>query len=57
MTTNEALIPLFPEAPTTAEQPEAVYALLEERVRRYTMGDSTSLPVETARRLLEGILY
>lgn len=57
MTKNEALIPLFPEAPTTAEQPEAVYALLEDRVRRYTMGDSTSVPVETARRLLEGILY
>ena len=57
MTKNDALIPLFPEAPTTAEQPEAVYALLEDRVRRYTMGDSTSVPVETARRLLEGILY
>ena len=57
MKTNEALIPLFPEAPTTAEQPEAVYALLEDRVRRHTMGDSTSVPVETARRLLEGILY
>jgi hypothetical protein len=57
MTTNEALLPILPEAAAAVEQPEAIYALLEERIRRFTMGDSTSVPVETARRLLEGILY
>ena len=55
--TNSGLIQWFPEEPVTAEQPEAVYLLLEERIRRYTMGDSTSVPVDTARRLLESILY
>lgn len=55
--TNNGLIQWFPEETVTAEQPEAVYLLLEERIRRYTMGDSTSVPVDTARRLLESILY
>ena len=56
ITTNEALIlpQIFSHG---AEQPEALFALLEDRIRRYTMGDSTSVPVDTARRLLEGILY
>ena len=56
-TTSNALLPLVPEATVSAEQPEAIDALLEERIRRYTMGDSTSVPVDTARRLLESILY
>ena len=55
--TNNGLIQWFPEETVTAEEPEAVYLLLEERIRRYTMGDSTSVPVDTARRLLESILY
>ncbi len=57
MVTNEALLPILPETAATLEQPEAIYALLEERIRRYTMGDSSSVPADTARRLLEGILY
>lgn len=32
-------------------------SLLTERAARYTMGDSTSVPIETAERLLSGILY
>ena len=36
---------------------DAILTLLRERTARYTMGDSTSVPVDTARRLLEGILY
>ena len=55
--TNEGLLPLLLEEPSFSEKPEAVYLLLEERIRRYTMGDSTSVPVDTARRLLESILY
>lgn len=56
-TTSEALLPLFFDEPRAGEDPEALYALLEERIRRYTMGDSTSVPIDTARRLLESILY
>ncbi len=36
---------------------ESVLALLAERAGRYTMGDSGSVRVETAKRLLNGILY
>lgn len=54
---NEGLLPLPLEEPSFSEKPEAVYLLLEERIRRYTMGDSTSVPVDTARRLLESIAY
>jgi len=56
-TTNSALAALAPEARVTEADAEAIYLLLEERIRRYTMGDSTSVPLETARRLLESILY
>jgi hypothetical protein len=56
-TTNSALATLVPEARITDADAEGIYLLLEERIRRYTMGDSTSVPVDTARRLLESILY
>lgn len=56
-TTSNALLTLAPDAPSYSENPEILYLLLEERIRRYTMGDSTSVPVDTARRLLESILY
>ena len=56
-TKNDALELILPENPQRAEEPEALYALLEERCRRYTMGDSTSLPIDTAQRLLGSILY
>lgn len=51
-------VSLAPSEPAVrAESPEALYALLAERISRYTMGDSTSVPLETAQRLLEGIVY
>lgn len=56
-TMNDALELALPEIPPHAEEPEALYALLEERGRRYTMGDSTSLPIDTAQRLLGSIVY
>ena len=56
-TTSNALLTLASDAPSYSENPEILYLLLEERIRRYTMGDSTSVPVDTARRLLESILY
>lgn len=55
MTTNEIAFPFLPEC-KVSEPPEELMALLCERIARYTMGDSTSVPVETARRLLEGIV-
>ena len=55
--TNNALATLVPEASVSPADVEALYLLLDERIRRYTMGDSTSVPVDTARRLLESILY
>lgn len=55
--TNNALTALAPEASVSPMDAEAIYLLLEERIRRYTMGDSTSVPADTARRLLESILY
>lgn len=55
--TNNALATLLPEASISPADVEALYLLLDERIRRYTMGDSTSVPVDTARRLLESILY
>lgn len=57
MTENNAGQKNSQEALAASERPEELYALLEERIRRFTMGDSTSLPVDTARRLLESILY
>lgn len=56
-TMNNALALLLLEERPMGEDLEALYALLAERSLRYTMGDSTSLPVDTARRLLESILY
>ncbi len=56
-TTNNALLLAMPDSPANIEPPEELYRLLSERISRYTMGDSTSVPVETATRLLEGILY
>lgn len=56
-TTSSALAALAPDAPSYSENPEILYLLLEERIRRYTMGDSSSIPVDIARRLLESILY
>ena len=55
--TSNALLTLAPEASVSPADAEALYLLLDERIRRYTMGDSTSVPVDTARRLLESILY
>lgn len=57
MTENDAGQKESQLALAASERPEELYALLEERIRRFTMGDSTSLPVDTARRLLESILY
>ena len=56
-TTSNALLTLASDAPSYSENPEILYLLLEERIRSYTMGDSSSVPVDTARRLLESILY
>jgi len=55
--TSNALLMLAPEASVSPADVEALYLLLDERLGRYTMGDSTSVPVDTARRLLESILY
>lgn len=57
MTMDEALALFLPDEGREAESLEALYALLEERIRRYTMGDSTSVPIDTAQRLLESIVY
>ena len=56
-TSNNALLLAMPDSPVNIEPPEELYRLLAERIARYTMGDSTSIPAETARRLLESILY
>jgi hypothetical protein len=47
----------LPDEPRVPERAEEVYAILKERIRRHTMGDSTSVPLDTAQRLLESILY
>lgn len=57
MTTNDELALMLPKNAAGAYSLEELYALLRERIARYTMGDHTSVPVDTARRLLEGILY
>ncbi len=57
MKKNDALLPLTQNTPVESESPEELFALLRERAERYTMGDSTSIPVETARRLTESIVY
>lgn len=57
MTTNDELSLILPENAAGQFSLEELYALLRERIARYTMGDHTSVPVDTARRLLEGILY
>ena len=41
----------------SSELPEALLTLLSDRIARYTMGDSTSVPIDTAQRLLEGIAF
>jgi hypothetical protein len=55
--TNDTLALLLPDEPRAPESAEEVYAVLAERIARYTMGDSTSVPIETAQRLLESLLY
>ncbi len=35
----------------------ALYALLAKQTQRYTMGDSSSIPVETAQRLLHSVCF
>jgi len=57
LTRNDALPAVLPDIAAYAEAPEEVFALLQDRIQRYTMGDSTSVPVDTARRLLESIAY
>jgi len=57
LTTNDTLSLLLPDEPRLPENAEEVYAILAERIGRFTMGDSTSVPVETAQRLLESILF
>ncbi len=54
---NERSLSDCAESFGAGEYPEAVLALLRERIARYTMGDSTSVPLDTAMRLLEGIAY
>lgn len=55
-TSMEPLVQSFNEA-ETAQFFENLWRLLAERVQRYTMGDSTSVPVETARELLLSICF
>ncbi|MPM79294.1 hypothetical protein SDC9_126327 [bioreactor metagenome] len=55
--TTDVLRVIDPELSRQTESPAEIYALLRERIARYTMGDSTSGSVGTARRLLEGLLY
>ena len=57
MTTNDELSLILPENAAGQFSLEELYALLRECIACYTMGDHTSVPVDTARRLLEGILY
>ncbi|MEA4870628.1 MAG: DUF6179 domain-containing protein [Christensenella sp.] len=57
MMTTDVLRVIDPELSRQTESPAEIYALLRERIARYTMGDSTSVSVGTARRLLEGLLY
>ncbi len=57
MTTTEALCAIDPEVGLQTESPDELFVLLRERIARYTMGDSSSVPVDTARRLLEGMFY
>ena len=45
---------------TAAEQAEVrvrLYALLTEQARRYTLGESTSVPVELAEELLRSLCF
>ena len=56
-TSNNALLLAMPDSPVNIEPPAELYRLLAERIARYTMGDSTSIPADTARLLLESILY
>lgn len=51
------LAPSGPDERFEGERGEELLAFLAERTARYTMGDSTSVRVKTAARLLEGILY
>ncbi|MCE5189980.1 MAG: DUF6179 domain-containing protein [Eubacteriales bacterium] len=45
------------EGTESCESLDAVTALLAERIARYTMGDSTSVPLDTAKRLLGGMAF
>ena len=54
---NERFLATIEIEDGSAELPEALLALLSERIARYTMGDSTSVPIDTAQLLLEGIVY
>ncbi len=56
-TTNNALLLAMPDSPINIEPPEELYRLLSERIARYTMGDSASVPADTARQIMESILY
>lgn len=57
VTTSDTLSLLLPDEPLAPRNAEEVYALLAERIARFTMGDSTSVPIDTAQRLLESLLY
>lgn len=54
---RESALSLSRETFGGSELPEEVIVLLAKRISRYTMGDSTSVPIETGTRLLEGIAY
>ncbi len=54
---NELMVSNLPLLSGETELPEELLALLSERIARYTMGDSTSVTIDTAQRLLEGIWF
>jgi hypothetical protein len=54
---NERSLASIPIETGPADLPEALLALLSDRIARHTMGDSTSVPIDTAQRLLEGIAF
>ena len=54
---NERSLASIPIETGSADLPEALLALLSDRIARHTMGDSTSVPIDTAQRLLEGIAF
>jgi len=54
---NERSIATIDIETGSSELPVALLALLNDRIARHTMGDSTSVPIDTAQRLLEGIAF